>query len=284
DMHADIRDFDAVALPRIVQLTNKSNQFNLTTRRYTQSEMEQVAADHKHIRLYGRLRDKFGDNGIVSVVIGEISGDTLHIELWLMSCRMKRDMELAMLDTRQSAGSRASPPSMAITTRPPKRHGQRLAGILALRNRIVENGDSTWRMEIMKTRIMFCQRKGASASMTRSMTEKLERNFQDIFDDDTLVITENTTATTLRTGQSGTHQLVMLWKRHWHEIQDAGSFRMKMRRNGRHYCCPCREPKPKSGDCSGGKRFCCLKNKKLKQKTKRLKCAEIAGHFRRFAV
>ena len=78
DMHADIRDFDAVALPRIVQLTNKSNQFNLTTRRYTQSEMEQVAADHKHIRLYGRLRDKFGDNGIVSVVIGEISGDTLH--------------------------------------------------------------------------------------------------------------------------------------------------------------------------------------------------------------
>mgnify|MGYP000037274254 FL=1 len=62
--------------------------------------MEQVAADHKHIRLYGRLRDKFGDNGIVSVVIGEISGNTLHIELWLMSCRvLKRDMELAMLDT-----------------------------------------------------------------------------------------------------------------------------------------------------------------------------------------
>ena len=86
-------------LPRIVQLTNKSNQFNLTTRRYTQSEMEQVAESPNYIRLYGRLRDKFGDNGIVSVVIGEISGDALHIDLWLMSCRvLKRDMELAMLD------------------------------------------------------------------------------------------------------------------------------------------------------------------------------------------
>lgn len=99
EMHAEIADFTAVTLPRIVQLTNKSNQFNLTTRRYTQSEMEQVAVDPNRIRLYGRLQDKFGDNGIVSVVIGEISGDALHIELWLMSCRvLKRDMELAMMD------------------------------------------------------------------------------------------------------------------------------------------------------------------------------------------
>lgn len=61
--------------------------------------MEQVADSPNYIRLYGRLRDKFGDNGIVSVVIGEISGDALHIDLWLMSCRvLKRDMELAMLD------------------------------------------------------------------------------------------------------------------------------------------------------------------------------------------
>ena len=100
DMHAEIRDFDPVHLPRITQLTNKSNQFNLTTRRYTLSEMEEVAASAGHIRLYGRLADKFGDNGIVSVVIGRMEGDALHIELWLMSCRvLKRDMEYAMLDT-----------------------------------------------------------------------------------------------------------------------------------------------------------------------------------------
>ena len=130
DMHAEIRDFDPVALPRIVQLTNKSNQFNLTTRRYTQSEMEQIAADDKHIRLYGRLRDKFGDNGIVSVVIGEISGDTLHIELWLMSCRvLKRDMELAMLDTLVAACRERNIRSITKTEQ-------------------FENGDSTWHLDV----------------------------------------------------------------------------------------------------------------------------------------
>lgn len=102
EMTAEIGDFQPVYLQRITQLTNKSNQFNLTTKRYTQSEMELTAADPNCIRLCGRLRDKFGDNGIVSVVIGrksEKAPDTLDIKLWLMSCRvLKRDMELAMLD------------------------------------------------------------------------------------------------------------------------------------------------------------------------------------------
>ena len=99
EMEGEIRDFDEVHLPRITQLTNKSNQFNVTTKRYTQTEMEQVLASPDHIRRYGRLTDKFGDNGIVSVVIGRKDGKALHIELWLMSCRvLKRDMELAMLD------------------------------------------------------------------------------------------------------------------------------------------------------------------------------------------
>ncbi len=99
DMRAQIRDFDPVHLPRITQLTNKSNQFNVTTKRYTQAEMEEVLQSDSHIRLYGRLEDSFGDNGIVSVVIGKKEERTLHMELWLMSCRvLKRDMELAMLD------------------------------------------------------------------------------------------------------------------------------------------------------------------------------------------
>lgn len=99
EMVAVIDDFLPVYLPRITQLTNKSNQFNLTTKRFTTAEMEQVFADDSYIRLYGRLADKFGDNGIVSVVIGKVNGDTLDIDLWLMSCRvLKRDMEYAMLD------------------------------------------------------------------------------------------------------------------------------------------------------------------------------------------
>lgn len=100
DMKGTIAGFDPVYYSRIAQLTNKSNQFNLTTRRYTQAEIEQIAGDASYITLYGRLLDKFGDNGVVSLVIGKIQGKTLHIDLWLMSCRvLKRDMEFAMMDS-----------------------------------------------------------------------------------------------------------------------------------------------------------------------------------------
>ena len=103
EMKGEIAPFVPMYMSRIAQLTNKSNQFNLTTKRYNQAEIEEVAADPGRITLYGKLTDKFGDNGVVSVVIGRIDGDNkdeLHIELWLMSCRvLKRDMEYAMMDT-----------------------------------------------------------------------------------------------------------------------------------------------------------------------------------------
>ncbi|MDE7234398.1 MAG: HAD-IIIC family phosphatase [Ruminiclostridium sp.] len=98
-MTAEIRPFAPPYLERIAQLTNKSNQFNLTTRRYSPAEIEEAARDPKKIALYGKLSDRFGDNGVVAVVIGSVEGETLSIELWLMSCRvLKREMELAMLD------------------------------------------------------------------------------------------------------------------------------------------------------------------------------------------
>lgn len=99
DMHAKIEEFIPLYMARIAQLTNKSNQFNLTTKRYNQSEIEKVAADKNYITLYGKLSDIFGDNGVVSVVIGHILGKILEIDLWIMSCRvLKRDMEFAMMD------------------------------------------------------------------------------------------------------------------------------------------------------------------------------------------
>lgn len=99
DMHAVICGFEPVYIQRITQLTNKSNQFNLTTRRYNEDEIQKVSTSPDHICICGRLLDKFGDNGIVSVVIGRCRNRELDIELWLMSCRvLKRDMELAMLD------------------------------------------------------------------------------------------------------------------------------------------------------------------------------------------
>jgi FkbH-like protein len=99
EMQAEIAEFKPVYLERITQLTNKTNQFNLTTRRYTLAEIGAIAADPRYIAIYGRLLDRFGDNGLVSIVLGCREGEELHLDLWLMSCRvLKRDMELAMLD------------------------------------------------------------------------------------------------------------------------------------------------------------------------------------------
>lgn len=99
EMSAEIDTFKPVYLDRIAQLTNKTNQFNLTTRRYTLAEIEAISVDSRYVGLYGRLSDRFGDNGLISIVLGRAEGTTLHLDLWLMSCRvLKRDMEFAMLD------------------------------------------------------------------------------------------------------------------------------------------------------------------------------------------
>ena len=100
EMKATIRNFEPIYIQRIAQLTNKSNQFNLTTLRCSESDITHMKDSPDYLCLYGKLEDKFGDNGVVSVAAGERIGDELHMRLWLMSCRvLKRGMEDAMLDT-----------------------------------------------------------------------------------------------------------------------------------------------------------------------------------------
>jgi FkbH-like protein len=100
DMKAEISAFTAVYQDRITQLINKTNQFNLTTNRRSAPEVEAISNNLQYITLYGRLVDKFGDNGLVSVMVGSINGDALQLDTWLMSCRViKREMELVMFDS-----------------------------------------------------------------------------------------------------------------------------------------------------------------------------------------
>ncbi len=156
EMSAVIREFEDIYIPRITQLTNKSNQFNLTTKRYQQSEIESVSADQNYICVYGKLTDKFGDNGVVSVVIGRQEETTLHIDLWLMSCRvLKRSMEDAMMDS--------------VVERAKKRGIEKIKGYYykTAKNAMVadffagfefdktsqqENGDSVWELNIINYR------------------------------------------------------------------------------------------------------------------------------------
>lgn len=95
EMVAQAKPFDEFYYPRIAQLTQRSNQFNLRTIRYTEAEIERVANSNDNFTIYYTLKDKFGDHGLISVVILDKKDDeTLFISTWLMSCRvLKRGME-----------------------------------------------------------------------------------------------------------------------------------------------------------------------------------------------
>ncbi len=152
DMRADILPFPEVYIQRITQLTNKSNQFNLTTRRYTEEEIRAVSADPDHICLYGKLWDRFGDNGVVAVTIGEIRETELHIDLWLMSCRvLKKDMEFAMLDALVETAKKKGVEALFGYYYPTAKNGMvrdlyRTFGFQLVRED--EAGDTVWKLDI----------------------------------------------------------------------------------------------------------------------------------------
>ena len=100
DMQLFWSPFDAAGFKRIVQLINKTNQFNLTTRRYTDAEISGLMRDPDVVTLQLRLTDVHGDNGMIGVVIGRRNPDAeLEIDTWLMSCRvLGRGVEEATLN------------------------------------------------------------------------------------------------------------------------------------------------------------------------------------------
>jgi FkbH-like protein len=86
-------------IPRFTQLINKSNQFNLRTQRYSQSEIEKMFSDQQYILLKAELEDVFTRYGIISCVILEKRENVCFIDTWLMSCRvLKRDVEKMMMN------------------------------------------------------------------------------------------------------------------------------------------------------------------------------------------
>ncbi len=96
-MQLELKPFDAMGRNRIEQLINKSNQFNLTTRRYNNSQIKVIEESDSSYTLQVSLKDKFGDYGMISVLIGSIENQTLSIDTWLMSCRaIGREIEKAV--------------------------------------------------------------------------------------------------------------------------------------------------------------------------------------------
>ena len=99
EMKSVIKESKGEQIERISQLINKTNQFNLTTFRHTAAEVTKFIESKDSIVIYGTLDDRFGENGIISVMVCNVFPEEIEIHIWVMSCRVfKRDMEFAMFD------------------------------------------------------------------------------------------------------------------------------------------------------------------------------------------
>ena len=100
EMLSNIQPFNKFNTPRIAQLSQRSNQFNLRTVRYTEGDIERISNSNDYVTFSYTLEDKFGDNGLICVIILHKKNEkTLFIDTWFMSCRvLKRGMENFVLN------------------------------------------------------------------------------------------------------------------------------------------------------------------------------------------
>ena len=153
EMKAEIGAFKPMYFDRITQLTNKTNQFNFTTKRYTSEQISLFGTDKKYLTLYARLEDKYGDNGLVSVIVGSVEGTRLNIDLWLMSCRViNRTLEFAMIDELVKSSQERGIETIIGHYIPTKRNQMVAEKFRELGFGLVSSGDqgSVWELTIGK--------------------------------------------------------------------------------------------------------------------------------------
>ncbi|HMG11443.1 MAG TPA: hypothetical protein VK609_23170, partial [Mucilaginibacter sp.] len=99
DMVSMIEPFNKFNTPRVAQLSQRSNQFNLRTVRYTEEEIRKIASSEDYFTFSFTLADKFGDHGMICAIILKKEEDGVFIDTWFMSCRvLKRGMERFVLN------------------------------------------------------------------------------------------------------------------------------------------------------------------------------------------
>jgi FkbH-like protein len=155
DMTITFQPFDAIGRSRIAQLVAKSNQFNLTTRRYSEAQIAEMESSPAHFTLQVRLADTFGDNGMISVVICRKNDAEWEFDTWLMSCRvLGRGVEESVLQEVERTARQAGVQSLKGRFIPTDRnamvadHYAKLGFELAER---LADGETIWRYRIGKT-------------------------------------------------------------------------------------------------------------------------------------
>ena len=152
EMELQVNGFDIAGLKRIVQLINKTNQFNLTTKRYTEADVQRVMADDEAATLQLRLTDVHGDNGVIGLTIGYRRGRALEVDTWLMSCRvLGRGVEEATLNLLAEQAQAMGCTSLLGEYRPTAKNGMvrehyRQLGFAPLEDR--EDGTTRWELPL----------------------------------------------------------------------------------------------------------------------------------------
>jgi FkbH-like protein len=152
EMVMTVQPFDEQGRKRIVQLINKSNQYNLTTRRYTERQVEEAQRDPDCVTLQVRLSDTFGDNGMISVVLCRQAGRDWQVDTWLMSCRvLGRRVEDAILQELLLLAGRRGIDRIIGAYHPTERnklvedHYEKLGFALVERR---EDGTTVWQLSV----------------------------------------------------------------------------------------------------------------------------------------
>jgi FkbH-like protein len=152
EMKMEVSSFSSPVRARVAQLINRSNQYNLTVRRYTEDQLAQMERDSSVACFSARLRDRFGDNGIISVVICHDRGEHWYIDTWLMSCRvLGRQVERALLKHIVANAKQTGKASLLGHYVPGSKnsmveHHYEALGFQRASER--ENGETFWRLDL----------------------------------------------------------------------------------------------------------------------------------------
>ncbi|WP_051539372.1 HAD family hydrolase [Sulfitobacter sp. 20_GPM-1509m] len=152
DMVFTMRRFDATGRARIAQLISKSNQFNLTTRRYSEADITRMEADPTIFGMQVRLKDRFADNGMISVVICRSEGAEWDIDTWLMSCRvLGRGVERAVLQVLKDVAGKSGIKAITASYIPTARNQMVAAhyeGLGFEQTGTLPDGTTRWRIAV----------------------------------------------------------------------------------------------------------------------------------------
>lgn len=154
EMYMTVGEFDSFHLPRAAQLINKSNQFHLTTTRYAESELMKMSSDGRTICRYYKLKDRFGDNGLISVVILKAhEGGVFFVDTWVMSCRVlsRGAEEFICRDMMEQARSRKG--TILVGRYIPTSKNKLVAALyerLGFQKGREENGTTDWHFDLKK--------------------------------------------------------------------------------------------------------------------------------------